>query len=158
MVHASTGFCVVPCTVIFRAELPAPTVFGETEPMPGIGSPPVGEVRVSGKESEVPKEFDTVTAAVPGNAASDAGTKAVSCVALTKVVALFGSATPFQLTVASLVKFVPVIVSVKSWELQYGVEAPEVVEADRDVTVGGVPGVGSTVNRTIFEISVVVVL
>jgi hypothetical protein len=48
--------------------------------------------------------------AVPAIAAFAAGMEAVSCVALTKVVAC---AVPFQLTTASLVKFVPFTVSVK---------------------------------------------
>jgi hypothetical protein len=96
--------------------------FGVIEVSVGVGNPAAGVERVNGKEPDVPIEFDTVTAAVPGNTASVAGTEAVSCVALTNVVALtncvalirFKSAIPFQFTIASLVKFVPFTVSVKS--------------------------------------------
>jgi hypothetical protein len=79
----------------------------------------------------------------------------VICVALTKVVV---SATPFQFTIASLVRFVPFTVSVKPWGLQYGVEAAEVVDAESEVMAGGVPSAAPTVKRTTFDISVVVVL
>ncbi len=37
-------------------------------------------------------------------------------------------------------------------------EAADVVDAERDVIAGGVPGAGFTVKRTTFDISVVVVL
>ena len=74
--------------------------------------------------------------AEPGNAVSVGVIAAVSCVALTKVVA---RGEPFQFTTASLVKFVPFTVSVKPWVLQAGVEAVEVVEAEREVIAGGVP-------------------
>ena len=64
---------------------------------------------------------------------------------------------PFQLTTESLVKFVPVTVSVNPVGLQYGVEACNVVDAESDVIAGGVPGFGVTVKMTMLETSVVVV-
>ena len=97
----------------------------------------------------------TVTAAVPGKAGWAAGIEAVICEELTKVVV---SGAPFQFTIASLVRFVPFTVSVKPWELQYGVEAAEVVDAESEVMAGGVPGAAPIVKRTMFDISVVVVL
>jgi hypothetical protein len=146
--------------------LPAEAEFGVTELRAGLWSAVAGVDRVKGREPDVPLEFVTVTAAVPGNAPSVAGTITVSCVALTNVVALtnfvalirLSSATPFQFTVASLVKFVPFTVSVKSCELQYGAEAAEVVDADSEAIAGGVPGAAPIVKRTMFETSVVVVL
>jgi len=64
-------------------------------------------VNVAGPEfvAQVP----TVTEAVPGVAMSAAGTVALSCVALTNVVA---SGLPFQFTVEVETKFVPFTVSV----------------------------------------------
>lgn len=64
---------------------------------------------------------------------------------------------PFQLTTESLVKFVPVTVSVNPLGLQYGAEACDVVDAESDVIAGGVPGFGVTVKMTMLETSVVVV-
>lgn len=55
-------------------------------------------------------------------------------------------------------KFAPLTVSVKPWELQYGVEAAEVVEADNEAINGEGPGAVLIVKRTIFDTSVVVVL
>src|ERR1700722_6114292 len=100
---------------------PAGLVEGVTDPTTIAGKDVVGFDSVKALEAEVPFEFVTETAAVPGNAALLAGTKAVSCVALTKVVALTNcvgltccrSSTPFQFTTASLVKFEPFTVSVK---------------------------------------------
>lgn len=66
-------------------------------------------------------------------------------------------AEPFQLTTESLVKFVPVTVSVNPLGLQYGVDACDVVDAESDVIAGGVPGLGVTVKITMLETSVVVV-
>jgi hypothetical protein len=80
---------------------------------------------------------------------------AVSCVALTKTV---GCPVPFQFTIASLVKFVPFTVSIKSWALQYGMDAVIVVDAESEVIAGGVPGGGPIVKWTMLDISVVVVL
>ena len=84
--------------------------FGVIELREGVGSGVVGVDKVKGDALDAPIEFFTVTPTVPGNAAAAAGMEAVSCVALTKVVVC---AVPFQLTTASLVKFVPFTVSVK---------------------------------------------
>jgi len=103
----------VPCAVTVKTgkpPAPAGAEFGVMEVSVGVGNPPVGVERVNGNAADVPIEFDTVTPAVPARATSAAGMEAVSCVALTKVV---GCAAPFQFTIASLVKFVPVTVSVK---------------------------------------------
>ena len=100
----------VPWTVSVNAGLPAAVEFGVIELREGVGSGVVGVDKVKGDELDAPIEFFTVTPTVPGNAAAAAGMEAVSCVALTKVVVC---AVPFQLTTASLVKFVPFTVSVK---------------------------------------------
>jgi hypothetical protein len=103
-----------------KPPVPAGAEFGVIEVRVGFGNPPAGVTSVIGNEADVPSKFDTVTAAVPGSKARAAGMEAVSCVALTKVVALanfavlFDTGTPFQFTSASLVKFVPFTVSVKS--------------------------------------------
>ena len=64
---------------------------------------------------------------------------------------------PFQFTIESLVKVVPVAaftVRVKPFMLlQNGIETGE-----RDAIAGGVPGAAPIEKRTMFEISVVVVL
>jgi hypothetical protein len=144
-----------PCKVSVNAGLPAAAEFGAIEVREGGGGTVAGLERVKGNELDAPAEFDIVTRAVPGKAAFVAGMEAVICVALTKVV---GCAAPFQFTIASLVKFVPFTVSVNPWALQDGVEAADVVDAERDVIAGGVPGAAPIVKRTMFEIAVVVVL
>jgi hypothetical protein len=155
--HCTTehGRMFVPVTVSVSVGLPAAAEVCDSEPIVGAASGAAGVERVKGRKPDVPIEFDTVTTAVPGNAAWAADMEAVSCVALLKV---DGCAAPFQFTRASLVKFVPVTVSVKPRELQYGVEAAEVVDADTEVIAGGVPGAALIVKRTTFDISVVVVL
>src|SRR4029077_7015461 len=102
-----------------RGRLPAGVAFGETELIDGVGRTVPVLVITNGSELEAPTEFFTATWTVPANAAFVAGMAGVSCVALPKVV---GCAAPFQFTTASLVKFVPVTVSVKPCALQYGVE------------------------------------
>jgi hypothetical protein len=156
-VQTRTGELIAPRTVSIVAGLPAAAVFGDTEPMAGTGSEVAGVVKVKGKEFDDPRVFDTVTEAVPGNAAWAAEMETVICVALTKVVVLV-CGCPFQLTTESLVKFVPATVSVKPCGLQKGVEACEVVDAEREVIAGGGPGAALILKRMMFEISVVVVL
>lgn len=157
LVHCTTeqGKIPEPVTVNEMAALPAPAVVCDSEDSTGVVRAVLEVVSVTGEEGDVPTEFVTVTPAVPGNSAAVAGIAAVSCVALTKVV---GSAAPFQFTIASLVKFVPVTVSVKPCALQAGVDAREVVDAETEVTAGGVPGVAPIVKRTTSDTSVVVVL
>ena len=135
--------------------LPAAAEVCDSAVIAGAAGAVAGVERVKGKELEVPSEFATDTVAEPGNAALVAGMAAVTCVALTNVV---GCTAPFQVTAASLVKFVPFTVSVKPCELQYGVEAADVVDAIREVIAGGVPGELLIVNSTTFDTSVVVVL
>jgi hypothetical protein len=98
-----------------RAELPAAAEFGVTELSAGVGSAVVGVDKVKGNEPDAPIEFFTVIPTLPGKAATAGGIEAVSCVALTNVVAC---TAPFQLTTEPLVKFVPFTVSVKPCELQ----------------------------------------
>jgi hypothetical protein len=88
-IHWTTvqGRILLPCTVIVKFAVPAGEVFGVTEIPAGVGSPTDGVDSVNVFELDAPTEFDTVTVAVPGNAASVAEMEAVSCVALTKVVA-----------------------------------------------------------------------
>jgi len=127
---------------------------GNSELMPGEGRFVVGVVIVKGRVFEGPDEFDTETPAVPENAASWAKITAVSWPELTNVVA---RGEPTQFTTDEVSKFEPVTVSVNPVGLQYGVEAIDVVDAERDVSTGIVPGVGSILKLTIFETSVVVV-
>jgi hypothetical protein len=157
LVHCTTehGRIPEPVTVNVTAELPEPAVVCDSEERIGVVRAVLAVVSVTGEDGAVPMEFVTVTPAVPGIAAAVAGIAAVNCVALTKVV---GSAAPFQLTIASLVKFVPFTVSVKPCALHAGVDASEVVDAETDVIAGGVPGGVPIVKRTTSEISVVVVL
>jgi hypothetical protein len=155
--HCTTehGRKFVPVTVKVSAGVPAAAEVCDSELIDGEASAVAGVERVKGREPDVPIEFVTVTAAVPGNAVRAAGMEAVSCVALTKVVVC---AVPFQFTSASLVKFVPATVNLKPRGLQYGVEAAEVVAADSEVIAGGVPGAAPIVKRTMFDTSVVVVV
>jgi hypothetical protein len=157
LVHCTTeqGRIPEPVTVNVTAALPAPAVVCDSDVRIGVVRAVFAVVSVTGEDGEVPMEFVTVTPAVPGNSAAVAGIAAVSCVALTKIV---GSAAPFQFTIASLVKFVPFTVSVKPWALHAGVDASEVVDAETEVMVGGVPGGVAIVKSTTSEISVVVVL
>ena len=115
--HCTTeqGRRFVPVTVNVSAGLPAAIEVCESEAIAGAASAEAGVESVKGKEADVPMEFVTVMAAVPGNEGCEAGIAAVICVALTKVV---GCAVPFQFTIASLVKFVPFTVSVKPCGLQ----------------------------------------
>jgi len=135
--------------------LPAGAELGVTAVSVGVTSAVVGVTIVKGCEFEVPIELDTVTPAEPGKAVSDGVIAAVSCVALTNVVA---RPDPFQFTTASLVKFVPVTASVRPVALQYGAEAADVVDAESDVTAGGLPAGAPIWKSTTFETSVVVVL
>jgi hypothetical protein len=105
----------VPVTVNVSAGLPAAAEVCDSELIAGEASAVAGLERVKGEKSEAAIEFDTITRAAPGNAAWDAGMEAVSCVALTKVVAC---GVPFQITSESLVKFVPVSVRINPCELQ----------------------------------------
>lgn len=156
LTHSTTeqGRRFVPVTVKVSAGLPAAADVCDSELIAGDASAVAGLESVKYKLDEAPTEFVTATAAEPGNAAWAAGIEAVSCVALTKVVVC---GAPFQVTSASLVKFVPVTVSVKPCALQYGVEGAEVVDADSEAIAGGVPSAAPIVKRTTFDTSVVTV-
>jgi hypothetical protein len=84
--------------------------------------------------AELTPELDTVIDADPAEAISETGIAAVSCVALTNAVQ---RAEPFQSTTEPLTKFVPFTVRVIPEGLHEGVVFDEVVEDDKDVTVGG---------------------
>lgn len=101
---------LVPVTVSVSAGLPAAAEVWDRELIVGGASAAAGVERVKGNEGDVPFELVTATTTGLGNAAWAAGMEAVSCVALTKVVAC---GLPFQFTTASLAKFVPFTVSVK---------------------------------------------
>jgi hypothetical protein len=111
--HCTTeqGRRFVPVTVNVSAGLPAAAEICDSEPIVGVASPVAGVESVKGREPDVPIELVTVTTVVPGNAVWATGMEAVSCVALRKVVVC---AVPFQFTSASLVKFVPVTVNVRT--------------------------------------------
>jgi hypothetical protein len=103
---------------------------------------------------EGPVAFDTVTFAVPGNAASCGKMEAVSWPELTNTVA---RCEPLQFTTDELSKFAPVTVSVNPVAPQYGVAGIEVVDAESAAIVGAEPDVGLMVKFTKFDTSVVVV-
>jgi hypothetical protein len=155
LTHCTTeqGRILLPVTVSVRAGEPAAILDWDSEVIPGAARF-AGDDKVNGEEFEIPTELDTETATGPGNAVSVARIEAVTWVELTKVVA---RGKPFQFTIASLVKFVPVTVSVIPAALQYGVEACEVVEAESEVIAGGVPVALLIVKKTTLETSVVVV-
>ena len=100
--------------------------------------------------------LDMVTAAAPGKAVSAAEIAAVSCVALTKVVA---RGVPFQLTTEAATKFVPFTTRVNPDAPQYCMEAIGVEDGkiEVEVIVGGGGGCGPIVKFTRFDTSVVVV-
>jgi hypothetical protein len=111
-------------------------------------------VKVTGADATV--GFDTVTVAAPRKAVSVAKIAAVSCIALTKVVA---RGVPFQLTTEAATKFVPFTTRMNPDAPQYGMEATGVEEGEIEVEVivGGGGGCGPIVKFTRFDTSVVVV-
>jgi len=92
---------------------------------------------VKGEDKDVVVELDTVIFTGPEKAVSVAVIAAVSCVALTNVV---GRGDPFQFTTTPFAKFVPFTVRVIPRELQAGVDADEVVDAESEVIVGATIG------------------
>jgi hypothetical protein len=115
----------VPVTVSVNADPPVSAELGESEVSVGAG---LLMVKVCPEVVPPPgAAFVTVTETVLPFAMSEAGTAAVSEVALTNVVT---SAVPFQFTVEPATKFVPVSVSVN-------VEPPAVADAgEMEVSVG----------------------
>lgn len=128
--------------------------------MAGAGSDE-GET-VKGIAFERTPELDTSIFTVPAEAISAAGTTAVSCVELTKVVARAdGSAGGGLLTHSTtepFTKFEPFTVRVKPEGVHDGVELDEVVDDDKELMegetivngadVGEVPPPGPMVNTT----------
>lgn len=103
---------LLPVAVNTNAGLPASTVFGKMLDKTGVAGG--GAVIVKGNEFEAsPAGSTTRTVAVPGVARSDAGTVAVNCDVVTKLV---GNAAPFHCTTESRLKFAPVAVSVNAGE------------------------------------------
>lgn len=123
---------------------PAGVLDGMSVAIAGVGSGVVEGATVKGEDREAKDEFvalDTVIfTGVAGNAVSVAVIAAVSCVALTKVVA---RGEPFQLTTSPLgTKFVPFTVRVIPAGLHAGVEFVDVEDAESDVMVGRTIGNG----------------
>ena len=103
---------LVPITTSVKPAPPAVAEEGESALTVGTGLFAAALI-VNVRAAEVPPPgvpLKTVTEAVPAVAMSVAGTAAVNCVALPKVVT---SVAPFHFTEDVLMKFVPVTVSVK---------------------------------------------
>jgi len=103
---------LLPVTISTNPGLPASAVFGFR--LTSVGAGGGGAVMVNGNGFETsPPGLRTVTFAVPGVAKLEAGTIAVNCVVVMKVVT---RSTPFHCTVESRLKFAPVAVSVSAGE------------------------------------------
>jgi hypothetical protein len=97
----------VPFTVSVKADPPAVAEVGLRLVIVGVGT----VILKADDDDALPPAFATVILALPALAISAAGTAAVNCVELTKVVT---SPVPFQLTVAPERKLVPFTVSVNA--------------------------------------------
>lgn len=121
---------------------------GRSVAIAGLGSGVVEGAIVKGEDAEAKEgivELETVMVTGPGKAVSTAEIAAVSCVALTNVVA---RGEPFQVTVSPLAtKLVPFTVRVIPSRLQAGVVFEDDVEADSDVMVGSTIG-----NASAFDV------
>jgi hypothetical protein len=119
---AASAAKALPFTVSVKAALPAVAEFGLREAIAGAAA------MVSGDPLVVIPAESTVTEAVPAVAIRVAGTRAVSWLALTKVVV---RGVPFQRAAASAAKALPFTVSVKAGP-------PAVAEFGlKDVIAGG---------------------
>jgi len=129
----------VPETSKGNAAVPAVAPAGETVVIVGAGSEEAEIVK--GNRFERTPELDTSTFAVPAEAMNEDGIVATSCVELTKVVAraegMAGGGFTAQSTTEPLTKFVPFTVRVSADVLHEGVLFDEVVEDDKELTVGG---------------------
>ena len=155
--------CVTHCATVHGRTLPSIFIASVGEPFGMVicngavmlgGARSAGFVMVKIAVFDGPVAFDTVTFALPGNAASCGKMDAVSWPELTNVVA---RCEPFQFTTDELSKFAPVTVSVNPVAPQYGVAGIEVVDAESAAIVGAEPDVGLMVKFTKFDTSVVVV-
>lgn len=107
---------MLPVTLKEKLEPPAVALPGAKEVIAGTGSDEAETVNGAGAEAT--PELDTVIDAAPAAAISAGEIAAVSCVALTKVVA---RGELFQLTTEPFTKFVPFTVRVKPVVVQDGV-------------------------------------
>lgn len=132
------GSRFVPEMVNMTSGVPAVAVVGEMAVMVGAAGDPAEILKAWVFERAPALETSIFTE--PGATISEIGMTAVSCVELTKVVAsgnaTAGGGLAAHSTIELFAKFVPVTVRETAEALQDGVEAPEVVEADREVTVG----------------------
>ena len=121
--------------------MPAGTEVVGSDVMVGAGrkvAEVIGVVMVKVRGFEGPVAVETETDAVPEDAVSVGRIAAVTCVVLANVVT---RGIPFQFTVvAPFTKFVPFTVRVIPRELQAGVDADEVVDAESEVIVGATIG------------------
>jgi hypothetical protein len=140
-VHCTTeqGRRFVPVTVNVVVPVPAVADAGEIALIVGAGSDE-GEI-VKGKAFERAPELDTSIFTVPAEAISETGMMAVSCVGLTNVVAstagTAGGGLVTQSTTELFTKFAPLTVKVTVEELHDDVVFDELVEDDKEDTVGG---------------------
>jgi hypothetical protein len=127
----------VPLTVSVNAAPPAAAVFGFSDVIVGGGA-----VMVKDAPFETVPPEETVTVAVPAAAIKLAGTAAVNCVALPKVVV---RVAPFHRTTAPEAKPVPLTISVNA--------APPAtaVFGFSDVMAGGVEELTTNVTITVTE-------
>lgn len=129
----------VPFTVRVKAASPAVLLVGLMLEMTGVGFCAALIVNVKAFDVWLAVTFLTETAALPAASTKEAGTTAVSCVALTKVVA---NGEPCHKTWASFAKLVPFAVNVNC-------AAPAVVAlGEMLVSVGALPAPLPTVNDT----------
>lgn len=124
---------MLPVTLSGKLVPPAVALPGTNAVIAGTGSDDAETVKGAGAEAT--PELDTVTDAAPAAAISAAEIGAVSCVALTKVVA---RGELFQLTTEPFTKLAPFTVRVKPAVAQDGVAFDWVVDDDNEVMEGAV--------------------
>lgn len=137
--HSTTeqGTKLVPVTTSVKFELdPAVARDGLSEAAASAGRL-AGAATVKFTGLELAEKLVTVIGTVAGDATFRNEMMAVRYGAPEAgVTSVVGRGEPFQLTTEPFMKFVPITVSVKLAGLQAGVEADEVVDADKDVIVG----------------------
>lgn len=144
IVHCTTeqGRMFPPSTVKVTEVVPTIAAAGEAEMFAGAGSTE-GEI-VKGVRFERAPELETSIFTIPAEAISETGMMAVSCVALTNVVAradvmigVDGVAGITQKTAEPFTKYVPVTVRVTPEGLHEAVVFDAVVEDDNEEMLGG---------------------